>query len=71
MPADWLAGFCALREFFQSQLAEHAALIEQVHDARDIRGIVDSGKCAGMFTVEGGSFIEARSIACTQLPTRA
>lgn len=59
MPADWgWQVFCAVRDFFQSQLAEHAALIEQVHDARDIRGIVDSGKCAGMFTVEGGSFIE-------------
>ena len=59
MPADWgWQVFCAVRDFFQSQLAEHAALIEQVHDARDIRGIVDSGKCAGVFTVEGGSFIE-------------
>ena len=59
MPADWgWQVFCAVRDFFQSQLIEHAALIEQVHDARDIRGIVDSGKCAGMFTVEGGSFIE-------------
>ena len=36
MPADWgWQVFCAVRDFFQSQLAEHAALIEQVHDGRE------------------------------------
>ena len=40
MPADWgWQVFCAVRDFFQSQLAEHAALIEQVRDARDMRAM--------------------------------
>ena len=50
--------FTTVRDYFQQQLEEHAGLIAQVRDARDIRGIVDGGKCAGMFTVEGGSFLE-------------
>ena len=50
--------FETVRDFFRVQLEQHAALIEQVRDARDIRRIVDGGKCAGMLTVEGGSFIE-------------
>lgn len=59
MPADWgWQVFCAVRDYFQGQLAQHAALVEQVHDARDVRNIVDGGKCAAIFTVEGGSFIE-------------
>lgn len=59
MPADWgWQVFCAVRDYFQGQLAQHAALVEQVHDARDVRNIVDGDKCAAIFTVEGGSFIE-------------
>lgn len=47
MPADWgWQVFCAVRDFFQSQLTENATLIEQVRDARDVRGIVDGGKCS-------------------------
>lgn len=49
--------FDTVRRYFESQLKQHAALIEQVRDARDIRGIVESGRCAAVFTVEGGSFI--------------
>ncbi len=59
MPPDWgWQVFCAVRDYFQEQLACHATLIEQVRDARDIAGIIDAGKCAALFTVEGGSFIE-------------
>ena len=49
--------FDTVRRYFESQLKQHAVLIEQVRDARDIRGIVESGRCAAVFTVEGGSFI--------------
>ncbi len=59
MPPSWgWQVFCTVRDYFQSQLVEHAALVEQVRDAREIDGIVASGKCAALFTVEGGSFIE-------------
>lgn len=50
--------FETVRDYFRSQLEQHDRLIEQVRDARDIRRIVDEGKCAAVFTVEGGSFIE-------------
>lgn len=49
--------FETVRRYFAGQLEQHAALVEQVRDARDIRRIVDAGRCAAMFTVEGGSFI--------------
>lgn len=49
--------FDTVRRYFEGQLAQHAALVEQVRDARDIRSIVDAGRCAAVFTVEGGSFI--------------
>lgn len=49
--------FQVVKAFFQRQLEEHAALIEQARDARDIRPIAESGKCAALLTVEGGSFI--------------
>lgn len=49
--------FDTVRRYFAGQLAQHAALVEQVRDARDIRSIVDAGRCAAVFTVEGGSFI--------------
>lgn len=52
------AVFEAVRAYLAGQIAEHAGRIEQVRDARDIRFIVDAGRCAAMFTVEGGSFIE-------------
>ena len=59
MPPDWgWQVFCAVRDYFQGQLAQHSALIEQARDAREIVGIIEAGKCAAMFTVEGGSFIE-------------
>lgn len=50
--------FETVRDYFRSQLEQHAGLIEQVHDARDIRRIIGERKCAAIFTVEGGSFIE-------------
>ena len=49
--------FNTVHSYFKEQLAQHAGLIEQVMDARDIRRIVDEGRCAAMFTVEGGSFL--------------
>lgn len=49
--------FNTVHSYFKGQLAQHAGLIEQVMDARDIRRIVDEGRCAAMFTVEGGSFL--------------
>ncbi|WP_102337693.1 dipeptidase [Collinsella provencensis] len=52
------AVFQAVRSYLQGQIAEHADRIEQVLDARNIRSIVETGHCAAMFTVEGGSFIE-------------
>ena len=59
MPADWgWQVFCAVHDYFQGQLVEHSALIEQARDARDIHDIVEGGKCAAVFTVEGASFIE-------------
>ena len=50
--------FETVRDYFRSQLEQHAGLVEQVHDARDIRRIIGERKCAAIFTVEGGSFIE-------------
>ena len=50
--------FTKVRDYFFAQLEERADLVEQVRDARDVRRIVGEGKCAAMFTVEGGSFIE-------------
>ena len=50
--------FCHVHDYFKAQLAEQTAFISQVSDARDIRSIVDAGKCAGMFTVEGASFLD-------------
>lgn len=50
--------FNTVRAYFADQLKRHEPFIEQVRDARDVRRIVESGKCAAMFTVEGGSFIE-------------
>ncbi len=59
MPADWgWQVFCAVRDYFQGQLRQHSTLIEQVLDARGIREIVENGKCAGMFTIEGASFLD-------------
>ena len=52
--------FNTVHPYFKEQLAQHAGSIEQVMDARDIRRIVDEGRCAAMFTVEGGRF-RARS----------
>lgn len=50
--------FTTVRDYFFAQVEQHAGLIEQVRDARDVRRIIGEGCCAGMFTVEGGSFIE-------------
>ena len=54
--------FTTVRDFFFQQVGEHGELIEQVRDARDIRRITGEGRCAGMFTVEGGSFLEEGSL---------
>lgn len=50
--------FEAVRDYFHAQVAAHSSLVKQVLDARDIRRLVEDGTCAGMLTVEGGSFIE-------------
>ena len=50
--------FQKVRDYFFGQLAAAPQLIEQARDAGDIRRIVGEGKCAAVFTVEGGSFIE-------------
>ncbi len=50
--------FETVRDYFRGQLDQHAGLIEQVRDARDVRRVTDSGRCAALFTIEGASFVE-------------
>lgn len=52
------AVFEMVRDYFRDQIERNPSLIERVADARDVRRIVDDGRCAGMLTIEGGSFVD-------------
>lgn len=56
---DWAWDvFCAVQDFFFSQAQQHADVLARVTDAREVRPVVDAGRVAGMFTVEGASFVD-------------
>lgn len=52
---DALAFYRKARDYFKAQMVEHAGLVTQVRDARDIRDVLTQGKVAALLTVENGS----------------
>ena len=45
------------RDWFHGQVAEHADMVEQVRDGRDVSQVLAGGRTAAMLTVENGSLI--------------
>lgn len=54
--------FEQVRSYFDSQMTAHAKHVAQVRDARDIEGLLGTGKTAAMLTVEGGAFFDGTSL---------
>lgn len=52
---DPLAFYRRVRDYFKAQCGAHNDALAQVRDARDIEGILASGRVAALLTVENGS----------------
>lgn len=56
-PAGARAFYRKARDWFKGQLAEHAERVAQIRDARDIEGVLESGRTAAMLTIENASLL--------------